>query len=355
MIIHLLIAALLTDVAVDLGTPSVVLPNGAHGLYYFADEPISVVSKNPLRYLVVAGERTFLMGGNSFETSKPITRPLDPSKVVNRYDENYTGISSIYQSGTEIIGFFHAEKHFKEKNEDGIPLYYSHIGLAVSRDGGLTFDKVGPILSGAPYDPDHKYHQGVGDVSVCAIGEWLYAYYTSADRRGSFTCLARSKIKDRGMPGSWQKYFNRSFDEPGLGGQDSKVVQCWGPNVVHVPEAKKYLLLGGKGNDGILLFFSDDGVQWSSGQVIWNIVDYPKKGCEIATHPTILVSKASATKIEGMMYFGYSPSWGTESPDVPHFLVKRPIRIDFEKESSKKTNPSIKSIIKSSKKQRIRS
>jgi hypothetical protein len=331
-------AALFADVSVDMGPPSVVLPNGAHGLYYFSDEPVSILGTNPLRYLVVAGERTFLMAGSSFESAAPVSKALEPSNAPGSYDEHYAGISSVYQAGGEILGFFHAERRTGGKDEHGVHMFYSMIGLAVSNDGGKSFHKKGPIISGAPYDPNRKFHQGNGDVSVCAVGDWLHAYYTIHDKRGSFTCLARSKINDKGMPGTWKKYFEGSFGEPGLGGRDTQVAGCWGPNVISVPAAKKHLLLGG--HDGLALFLSDDGIKWTPGQTIWKITDYPKWGHEIATHPTIVVSKATSKKVEGWLFFGYSPRWGYEAPFSPHFLVKRPIKIEFDKEPKRKTNPS---------------
>jgi hypothetical protein len=145
--------------------------------------------------------------------------------------------------------------------------------MAISKDGGNTFEKLGPILSGKPVDPNWKgTAQGNANASVVVdhTGEWLYAYYTEHSRvdpatgkqRSVITCMARSKLSDGGKPGTWKKYFKGKFNEPGLGGRDTEVANVWAPQVTFIPQLNKYVMLGMRGGIGYLT--SDDGINWSS-------------------------------------------------------------------------------------------
>ncbi len=62
-----------------LGDQLDVLTDGEYGFRGFPDQAIAVISKTPLKYLIVAGDRTHLMSGDSFESSIPIATPLFPS------------------------------------------------------------------------------------------------------------------------------------------------------------------------------------------------------------------------------------------------------------------------------------
>jgi len=232
-------AATAEELKTTLGKQQTIMRSGQHGFNYFPDEPVSVISERPLRFLMVVGNQTFLMEGRSFATAQPVRVVLGPSNKPGAYDEQYAGISSVYldRRRREILGFFHAEKPTGGKNQEGTFRFYATIALAVSRDGGANFTKVGPILTGLPEDPHWKgTAQGNADVSVTVddTGKWLYAYYTEHSRRDPangrqrsvITCMARSAVSDGGRPGTWKKYYNGSFSEPGLGGRDSEVANC---------------------------------------------------------------------------------------------------------------------------------
>jgi hypothetical protein len=144
------------EITATVGKQMVVIPDGKYDFHYFPDEPISVISRQPLRFLVVVSNRTILMQGRSFETAKPIKAVLEPSGSSGSYDQKYAGISSIYvhKKRDEILGFFHAEKQTGRKTREGNNCAYATIGLAISTDGGRSFKKVGPILTGKPEDPE---------------------------------------------------------------------------------------------------------------------------------------------------------------------------------------------------------
>lgn len=327
-----------TELVATLGERRTVIPDGKFGFHYFPDEPISVIGRSPLRFLMVVGNRTVLMEGRSFESARPVKAVLAPSTNPKAFDGQYAGIASVLLDPTrrEILGFYHAEKSTGGTNSEGVHRFYASVGLATSADGGHTFVKVGPVLSGMPEDSAWKgTAQGNADVSVCRdhSGKWLYAYYTEHSRRNPatgesrsvITCMARCRVEDRGQPGTWKKYFEGSFSEPGLGGRDTEVANCWAPQVTYVPELKKYLMVGSRG--GVHLLASDDGIAWRHQSVLFVMDDVPLVDHEIALHPGLQIEKASPSKVEGYLFYAYSPKFGHPKPSSPHYFVKQPITV----------------------------
>jgi hypothetical protein len=329
------------ELTATVGKQTVVMPAGQHGFNYFPDEPISVISRSPLRFLMVVGNRTMLMEGPSFEKARPVKAVLEPSNSPGAYDEHYAGISSVFidKGRKEVLGFFHAEKPTGGKNKEGTSRFYATIGLAVSTDGGRSFKKIGPILTGRPEDPEWKgTAQGNADVSVCLdhTGQWLYAYYTEHSRRDPatgkarsvITCMARSKVTDGGRPGTWKKYYKGSFEEPGLGGKDSEVANCWAPHVTYIPAMKKYVMMGNRGCVGF--YTSDDGIKWGNPTVLFKMDDVPIIDKEIAIHPSLFIERANPEEATGFLFYAYSPKYGHKKPGSPHYFVKRSIRLQHK-------------------------
>jgi hypothetical protein len=328
------------ELVARLGERQTVIPDGKFGFHYFPDEPVGVIGRSPLRFLMVVGNKTVLMEGESFEAAKPVKDVLAPSTDPKAFDGQYAGISSVLldSTGRELLGFYHAEKSAGGTNREGVHRFYASVGLATSADGGKTFVKVGPVLTGRPEDPAWKgTAQGNADVSVCRdhSGKWLYAYYTEHSRRNPatgksrsvITCMARCRVEDRGQPGTWKKYFEGSFSEPGLGGKDTEVANCWAPQVTYVPELKKYLMVGSRG--GVHLLASDDGIAWQHQGVLFVMDDVPLVDHEIALHPGLHIEKASPSKIEGHLFYAYSPKFGHPQPSSPHYFVKQPVTISL--------------------------
>lgn len=330
-----------SEVKVALGKQTVVMPEGRHGFRYFPDQSISVLNRTPLRFLMVSGDRTFLLEGPSFETARPFSVALKPSGIAGSFDCSYAGIGgAVFNPATkEILGFYHGEKPTGGKNKEGTTRFYASIGLAVSTNGGRSFRKIGPVITGRPEDLKYKgTAQGVGDASVCIdhTGQWLHIYYTEHSRRNPatgkgrsvITCMARANVKEGGRPGSWKKFYNGSFSEPGLGGKDSEVANCWAPHVQYIHTMKKYIMIGSRGCVGF--YVSDDGVKWTDPTILFKMDDYPILNKEIAVHPTLFIEKATNREAVGHVLYGYSPKYGHTAPYNSHFLAKRPIRIELK-------------------------
>lgn len=293
------------------------------------DQSISVISTTPLRFLVANPPGTVLMEGRSFEDSRIVRTVLSPSRKAGEYDEQYAGIGGAVRIGKTIIAVFHAEKPTGGQTEFGAPRFYATIGLAISEDNGNSFRKIGPIISGLPENPSWKgAAQGNGDPTLCLdhTGEWLYCFYTehsrrdpaTGEKRSVITCMARSRVSDRGMPGTWHKLYKGAFSEPGLGGKDTEVANVWAPHVQYLKGVKKYVMVGNRG--GVRLFHSDDGIKWSRPTELYRVADLPYG--EFAWHPSFFIERERGDKANGVLFYGYSPDG-----KVPPYMYGRTIAI----------------------------
>jgi hypothetical protein len=345
-----------------LGERKTILHDGQYGLRYFPDGAIAVVRQSPeYRILLAAGVSSYLLQGKSMESLALLRKVLAPGSK-GSFDNGYAGISAAYldKKSGELLAFYHAEdQEDMGRCASGVPGFYCSVALALSPDEGFTFTKSGPVItSQLPKDPKGPPDQGCGEVCVTPDKDnrYLFAYYTEhsrVDRRGVQICLARCRIEDRGRPGTWRKFYEGSFSQPGLGGKDTPVVSAQDtradalcPHVTYSKILRKYVMVLNinayaeflKGTrpeqSGIYVGFSDDGIAWSKPAKLITIYSIPLLGKEIGLHPTLIWSDSDggAPRVSGSLYYAYSESWGHRPPQKPHCLVGQPIRFALETE-----------------------
>lgn len=343
------------DIMPSVGTQETVFPNGYGGLHYFSDEPISVLSTRPWSFYVVNTNTTVLMQGPTFEAATPVGNVLMPPGGT-AFDSSYAGVSSVYycKPKKELLAFYHAEDNSgMEKIPYNATLTCAlwSVGLAVSVDGGITLTKIGQVLaSKEAKNPKATDMRGIGDVSVCPdhTNKYLYAYYTDLSpqpKRYARVCMARSRISDGGRPGTWRKYYETDFKEPGLGGLESDILEnAVHPNVTFIRSLGKYVMffnvtrweehVNNKADiSGIYFCHSDDGIKWSERRRLFSALDVPLEGKEYTAHPYFLLQQSTASMATGWLVYTHSPHWGNE-PNVPHYLVRRSVRLTLEKDDS---------------------
>jgi hypothetical protein len=200
-----------------------------------------------------------------------------------------------------------------------------------------------------------KEHPGIGDVCVIPDASNTYFYGDDTDRTRRTSdqvariALARSRIADGGRPGTWFKFHDGDFQEKGLGGTESPVVnppsafpsEVIEPSVVDVPPWKKYLMacvvVADKDFDnqkadqgGIAFCFSDHGRKWSEPKVLIVGLPVPLQDREYVAHPTLDLDNVTAQKADGFLLDCYSPRWGRpEDKRVPHHLARRSLTVTF--------------------------
>ncbi|WP_153537327.1 RICIN domain-containing protein [Streptomyces sp. RB17] len=122
----------------------------------------------------------------------------------------------------------------------GDGLHYDAIDYAVSTDRGRTWTIKDHVIT-SPYStergdtaafPHQTYSYGDGDqrLFVDTASGYFYVYYGSRiiDKSGGWKAfyehVARAPISARMAPGSWRKWYDGAWSQPGTGGKESDIV-----------------------------------------------------------------------------------------------------------------------------------
>ncbi|MGX1675459.1 RICIN domain-containing protein [Streptomyces sp. NPDC055400] len=125
----------------------------------------------------------------------------------------------------------------------GDGLHYDAIDYAISKDQGKTWDIKNHVLT-SPYStnrddaaafPHDTYYYGDGDprLFVDTASGYFYVYYNSRVipkggvpggwTDGSRAHVARAPMSGKMAPGSWKKWYDGTWSQPGLGGRESNM------------------------------------------------------------------------------------------------------------------------------------
>ncbi|MFE2163498.1 RICIN domain-containing protein [Streptomyces sp. NPDC059447] len=136
-------------------------------------------------------------------------------------------------------------------------LHYDGIDYAVSKDQGRTWTIKDHVIT-SHYStergdnaafPQQTFHYGTGDqrLFVDTGSGYFYAFYGSriVNKGGGWAAfhghVARAPISAKMAPGSWQKWYDGAWSEPGVGGRESNMVPVGsGSTTGYTPPAKEY-------------------------------------------------------------------------------------------------------------------
>ncbi|MDN5795717.1 MAG: RICIN domain-containing protein [Intrasporangium sp.] len=138
----------------------------------------------------------------------------------------------------------------------GDRLHYDAIDYAISKDQGLTWRFESHVVT-SPYStqrgdiqafPQQTYDYGDGDPRLYAdaASGYFYMYYGSriVDKTGSwkafYSHVARAPMSAKMAPGSWQKWYDGAWSQPGLGGRESNLVPTDANRRGYTPPSKEY-------------------------------------------------------------------------------------------------------------------
>ena len=343
---------------VKVGKQEVLIPSGYEGLSHFPDQPIALLNRKPLTFLAAVGNETVLFSGPNWKNLQPIAKVLHVGDK-GSFDNGYAGVGGVFIDGSKIYAFYHAEDQENLDSEyskrNGQRAFIASVGYATSDDGGKTFQKVGQVLASGHPRKDRAECAGLGDISICLDNtkSYLYAYYTDYSRHaneGVQTCVARSPVDSRGRPGSWMKYHDGGFSQPGLGGLESHILSwhsrggdAYSPSVVYSEGLAKFLMvfcvvdysearLGHESKhpkkSGIYLSYSEDGVLWGEiGPADIASHALLRAGSRDVVHPTLVIESTKDMNLRGVLVYAFTPRW----PDVPHHLAGRTITISTKR------------------------
>jgi hypothetical protein len=329
----------------QLGDRKTLVENGQYGLKYFPDGGVTALGgPSGYRVLLAGGISSYLLEGPDMTALRLVKRVLEPGPK-GAFDNGYAGIYGAWQDPRtgEIRAIYHAEDQEDMKRlPNGVKGFYASVGLAISQDQGNTFRKAGRILtSHQQKSAEGRSDQGCGEPSLTPDQghRFLYCYYTDHSResnRGVQICLARSPIEDKGAPGTWTKYYEGAFSEPGMGGKDVPVMAAHPaadalfPNVAYAPALGKYVMVfnilyyadlreGQAAKGGIYAAFSRDLIHWSNPQLLVQGLSVAQIDREVLWHPAIVWDLDGLP--HGWLVYSYSPRWGHNGMRTPHYMV----------------------------------
>ena len=224
---------------------------------------------------------------------------------------NTSWIANVYLNpeNCHILVFVHLEYH--PETRGGV---YFRMGLAISKDGGKTFQWCGyilePDLSYETWHNDwypenlggHHPHANMGLANYVIKDDYFYLYYTdtkeSQDTFMNGMAVARAKIEvvlmaaENHQVTHWNKYHNEKWNEIGMGGEFTPLnikplgflhgdaaYNSYLNQYVIVTRTGKVREIGGPADtSAIVISFSEDGIIWSEWETIHTdnrLHDYP--------------------------------------------------------------------------------
>ncbi|MFE6049372.1 RICIN domain-containing protein [Kitasatospora sp. NPDC056446] len=214
--------------------------------------------------------------------SNPISSSVDPANPVDRNDDttwrcdnsptgrestdapqgsrysqrNFCDLSGVWVDPDtgDWYGLVHNE-FTPQPFGDG--LHYDAIDYAVSTDQGKTWSVKDHAIT-SPYSttrgdtaafPQQTFYYGDGDQRLFAdtASGYFYVFYGSriVDKGGSWGAfqehVARAPISAKMAPGSWQKWYDGSWSQPGAGGLESSMVPADSADPTgYLPPVKEY-------------------------------------------------------------------------------------------------------------------
>jgi len=156
------------------------------------------------------------IGGTNISATK-----LSPSGAVitygpaGSYDNGGAWLMSVFRRpDSSLLGFYHAEDWEFGTNANPNGIAWKYVARATSTNDGVTWQKDGVILSSANPKPATPDWGGNGDHCVVwdeANARWICFFHEDY-------LMVASSSDSEGRPGTWYKYYQGAFTEPGIGG-----------------------------------------------------------------------------------------------------------------------------------------
>jgi len=246
--------------------PQPEIPDNLYTVVAFPDHLVSYIAD---QYTYTLSGST-LAGLNIVDSFNP--QPAIGPGGAGQFDECGTWIESAdLVAGTNSVrGWYHAEQGYCHGETTPHPV--KSIAYSFSTDGGQTFTKTGSphnlILSATASEiaaATNTVPGGNGDFSIVKHGNYYYLFYINAATGTSDVAVA--SLASGGVPGSWLKWYNNSFSEPGVGGKSADI----GPllqGVSYNTSLQRFfgMTFQNENDLGFETTVSPDGVNWKTVQ-----------------------------------------------------------------------------------------
>ncbi|MBV8484151.1 MAG: TIR domain-containing protein, partial [Verrucomicrobia bacterium] len=341
------VVTLSDGIQVKLGDQQTLLNDKDLGLRDIAGKGVAMIENGPtrVRLLLQAMNETYLVTGADLQHLTSASKVIDAGEHGD-FDNSGAGASSVIRLDNHLYAFYEGRDNEGDLPENGQAAFkgmYCGIGLAESANDGTTWTKKGEIIrSTKPKDWSDWSGQsvrGVGTPSalIDATNTYIYLYYVefSGLKNGvQAICLARAPLsKAPPLPETWEKFYLDDFNEPGLGGKETPVMDgsavragAMYPHATFSKSLDKYILTFNfnrvaesrqemaLGKSGIYIALSDDGIHWSAPEKLISTYSQRVLGLSIAIEPTLTLDTPHS--LTGWLLYAYSPKY-TSNASIP--------------------------------------
>jgi hypothetical protein len=208
-------------------------------------------------------------------------------------------LTSVLPGKDALYGLVHNERHC---NGQGGGTYKS-MAIARSFDYGLTWDVLGPIITGDEVEFPSLF--GVGDCTgVDGHDGYWYAYCLR--QRDWKNIVARAPAEDP-RPGAWFEWDGAGWRQPALGGVGAALIKPAGTSAAYWIDAGVVLLLGPT-DSGLQLAISQDKVDFetlAAPLILYDKSDWKRPAAtELYAYPSLIASQGF-NNISGKFLLAY--------------------------------------------------
>lgn len=308
-----------TCIRIRVGVPTVVRGPAAD----IADNHFSEIALPNGRFRGFdAHNDTRAIDGNSpmdmSGAAREVLRPGPPGST----DACGQWLNHAERHGAALLGFIHAETACNYS----IGQTHMSMALSTSSDDGLTWHDLGQIITGTD-SPTARKNTGEGSCTAVDGRDDFYYLYCFRPRDGGLI-VARAPVTDPG-PGQWKKYFEGRWDQPGLGGQATRLMNGSGVAVARWSTSGE-LALTGWVPGGLGLFLTRDHVTLKAVPEPILVLDpgvwQRPAPSEVVTYQALLDAGNGGNQLSNKWLLTYA-YWPPGGGHADKYLVMRPIEV----------------------------
>jgi hypothetical protein len=270
-----------------------------------------------------------LLGTSRFLEDMKVVSPPNPiigGKVKDQrtwYNGGLWMTSASRLGGSRLIGFVHAEHHWTFDDEEGRGIGWFSGGVTYSDDNGRTWAPPQQIISIVEPVPDKPRWGGEGNPNAvwdAKNNRWLLYF-------GRHTIRVAQSTDREGRPGTWFKYYNGSFSEPGLGDRSSPLscldrVPGSAPGVSWNSYLNKYVMtFQAYADKASYITASDDGLTWDCPKLLVS----PSAPGRRAWYPTLVGDQTDQETGQTATLYYIDMGAGHEAGAFSRAYVKVPV------------------------------